>query len=195
MTRGIALAMFFFGRMFVSNIELPSTLKSPEGSGHIQMQRFAQSFTGEWAIDFTINPTEILPRGGMGHGEEVWKPGPGGLSFTEEYHSAGDEGEITGRGVYWWDERLNRIQVLWCANYLPSGCEMISEGASWDGDRLILKNRWESAGKNHYVKEVFSDMSQTSFTQTIYEGESLEKLSLAYVFHAKRKSHSPTDSR
>jgi hypothetical protein len=188
MTRGTALAIFLFGGLFVSHIET-----SP--SSHAQMQHFAQSLTGNWSIEFTANPSDTLPKGGVGHGSEEWKPGPGGLSFIEEYHSVGDEGEITGRGVYWWDEHLNRIEVLWCANYLPSGCEIVSDGGSWDGDRLILKNRWESAGKAHFVKEVFSDFSQTSFTQTIYQGESLEKLSLAYIFHAKKTSQSPTNSR
>jgi hypothetical protein len=187
--------MFLFGGMFASSMEFSPIQTSAVGSSQVQMQRFAESLTGEWSIDFTINPTESSPKGGMGHGEEVWKPGPGGLSFIEEYHSEGDEGEITGRGIYWWDERVNRIQVLWCANYLPSGCEMMSEGASWDRERLILKNRWESAGQTHFVKEVFSDISQTAFTQTIYQGESLEKLSVAYVFHAKRKSRSQTNSR
>jgi hypothetical protein len=195
MTRCIAFAIFLFGGMFTSKIELSPNLKSAVDSSHTQIQRFSQSLTGDWSIDFTINPTATLPRGGMGHGEEVWKPGPGGLSFIEEYHSVGDEGEITGRGVYWWDEHLNRIQVLWCANYLPGGCEIISEGASWDGDRLILKNRWESGGRTHFVKEVFSDISETSFTQTIYQGENFEKLSLTYVFHAKRESSSPAKSR
>ena len=195
MTRGIALAMFLFGGMFVSNIELPPTQKSTGGLSQIQMQRFAQSFTGEWSIDFTINPNETLPRGGVGHGEEVWKPGPGVLSFTEEYHSKGDEGEITGRGIYWWDERLNRTQVLWCANYLPNGCEMMSEGASWDGNRLVLGNRWDSGGKTHFVKEIFSDILPTSFTQTIYQGERLEKLSVTHVFRATRTCCNPPSAQ
>jgi hypothetical protein len=180
MTRGIAFAIFLFGGMFISEIETSPNLPP-------QMERFPQSLAGDWSIEFTVNPTEALPKGGIGHGDEVWKPGPGGLSFIEEYRSVGDEGEITGSGVYWWDEHLNRIQVLWCANYLLSGCEIMSEGASWEDDRLILKNRWESAGRTHFVKEVFSDISATSFTQTIFQGESFEKLKPVYVFHAKRK--------
>ena len=71
----------------------------------------------------------------------------------------------------------------------------MSEGASWEGNRLILKNRWESGGKTHFVKEVFSDISSTSFTQTIYQGESFETLKITYVFHAMKKSHSPASSR
>jgi hypothetical protein len=180
MTRGIAFAIFLVGGMFIFE-------KSAVDLAHTQMQRFAESLTGSWSIEFAIKPTEALPKGGIGHGDEEWRPGPGGLSFIEEYHSVGDEGEITGSGVYWWDEHLNRIQVLWCANYLQSGCEVMSEGATWDGDRLILKNRWESAGRTHSVKEVFSDISETSFTQTIYLGENFETLRLAYVFHAKKK--------
>jgi hypothetical protein len=182
MTRGIAYAIFLVGAMLVS--ENPAV-----DSAHPQMQHFAKSLAGNWSIEFTVKPAETLPKGGVGHGYEVWKPGPGGLSFIEEYHSVGDEGEITGSGIYWWDQHLNRITVLWCASYLQSGCEILSEGASWEGeDRLILKNRWEAEGKSHAVKEVFSDISEASFTQTIYEGENFDRLRVAYVFHAKKTS-------
>ena len=197
MAPGVILAIFlFWGTFFTSSNQMVMlSLNAGPDSTHTEMEHFVRSLTGKWSIQFKISATADLPKGGTGHGEEVWKSGPGDLSFIEEYHSVGDEGDITGRGIFWWDEHLQRIQVLWCANYLPGGCEIMSEGASWDGDRLILKNRWESAGRTHFVKEVFSDISQTSFTQTIYQGESLEKLSVAYVFHAKRKSRSQTNPR
>jgi hypothetical protein len=197
MTLRVALAIFLFWGTFhvSSNQTVAPNLNVGSDSTHTEMQHFVRSLTGKWSIEFEVSPTDALPKGGTGHGEEVWKSGPGGLSFIEEYHSTGDEGYITGRGIFWWDEHLHRIQVLWCANYLSSGCEIMSEGASWDGNRLILKNQWESGGKTHFVKEVFSDISSTSFTQTIYQGENLEKLNTTHVFHAMKKSDSPANSR
>jgi hypothetical protein len=197
MAPGVILAILLFCGTFVipSNQMVILVLNAGSDSTDTAMKQFVRSLSGKWSIQFEISATADLPKGGTGHGEEVWKSGPGDLSFIEEYHSVGDEGEITGRGTFWWDEHLHRIQVLWCANYLPGGCEIMSEGASWDGNRLILKNRWESGGKTHFVKEVFSDISSTSFTQTIFQGESFEKLNITYVFHARKESDSTLSSR
>lgn len=196
MAPGVILAIFlFWGTFFTSSNQMVMlSLKAGPDSTHTEMEHFVRSLAGKWSIQFEISATADLPKGGTGHGEEVWKSGPGDLSFIEEYHSVGDEGDITGRGIFWWDEHLHRIQVLWCANYLPGGCEIMSEGASWNGNRLVLKNRWESGGKTHFVKEVFSDISSTSFTQTIFQGESFEKMNITYVFHAKKESDSAANS-
>jgi hypothetical protein len=161
-------------------------LASSPNSAHTEMQHLVRSLSGEWSIEFRVNPSDALRKGGSGRGHEVWKSGPGGMSFVEEYQSTGDEGDITGRATFWWDEHFQRIQVLWCANYLPGGCEMMSEGASWDGNHLVLGNRWDSGGRTHFLREIFSDILPTSFTQTIYQGESLEKLSVTHVFRATK---------
>jgi hypothetical protein len=168
---------------------------SSPNSAPAEIQHFGRSLSGEWSIEFKVNPSDALPKGGNGRGHEVWKSGPGGMSFIEEYQSTGDEGDITGRATFWWDEHLHRIQVLWCANYLPEGCEMMSDGASWDGNRLILVNRWDSGGRTHVVREIFSDILPTSFTQTIYQGESLEKLSVTHIFRATRNCCSPLSTQ
>src|SRR6266566_6631414 len=69
-----------------------------------EIERLVKAFSGAWSIALKIEPNESKPKGGRGQGEEVWKPGPGGLSLIEDYHSMGDEGEIYGLGVAWWDK-------------------------------------------------------------------------------------------
>lgn len=155
------------------------------------MKQLIHLLSGNWSIEFTIKPTEALPKGGRGQGEEVWKSGPGGLCFIEEYHSHGDDGDNAGNGIFWWDENLHRFQVLWCANDVRGGCMVISEGATWQGNQLVLQNQWESGGKKNLLKEVFSDITPTSFTQTIYQDEVSDKLSVVYVFRAKKKFNPP----
>jgi len=46
------------------------------------MKRLVEAFSGSWAIVLKVEPQENLPNGGKGKGKEVWRPGPGGLSYA-----------------------------------------------------------------------------------------------------------------
>lgn len=146
----------------------PSTLTQPSP----EMQRLVKSFVGTWSITLRVEPNEKLPRGGKGEGEEVWKPGPGGLSLIEDYHSTGDDGQISGLGVAWWDESAQKYQVTWCDSGNPAGCGIIKNGAKWEGSQVVALDEWETDGKKVMFKEVFSDITPMSFKQTLYQGES-----------------------
>jgi hypothetical protein len=111
--------------------------------------------------------------------------------LTRIDRGVGNEGEITGRGTFWWDENLHRFQVLWCANDLPGGCAVMSDGATWEDNQLVLRNPWEWGGKRNVVKEDFSDITSSSFTRTIYQGEVPENLTGGYVFRAKKAVTGP----
>ena len=56
-----------------------------------EIERLVTTFSGTWSIVLKTDPNDKLPKGGTGHGEVVWRPGPGALSLIEEYHSTGDE--------------------------------------------------------------------------------------------------------
>lgn len=43
-------------------------------------------------------------------------------------------------------------------------------GATWEGKDIVLMNEWEEGGKKLVFKEVFSDITSTCFTQTLYQG-------------------------
>jgi len=131
-----------------------------------------EAFSGTWSITLKIEPSESLPKGGGGKGEEVWRPGPGGLSLIEDYHSSGDEGDISGLGVAWWDNNAQRYQVTWCDSGNPDGCGIIKHGAKWEGRTVVATDEWQKNGKKIILKEVFSDFTPTSFKQTLYQGES-----------------------
>jgi len=144
----------------------PSPPPSPE------IKRLVEAFSGTWSITLKIEPSESLPKGGGGKGEEVWRPGPGGLSLIEDYHSSGDEGDISGLGVAWWDNNAQRYQVTWCDSGNPDGCGIIKHGAKWEGRTVVATDEWQKNGKKTILKEVFSDFTPTSFKQTLYQGES-----------------------
>ena len=185
-----ALLIWKIGTCFSAR-EIESKPYAVFDSSGKEMEQLIHSFSGNWFIEFAITPTEGLPKGGKGQGQETWKPGPGKLSLIEEYHSRGDDGDNAGQGVFWWDEKLHRYQVLWCANDVPGGCVLISDGASWQGNQLVLLNQWESGGKKQMLKEVFSDITPTTFTQTIYQGENSGTLRPVFICRAKKKLKPP----
>src|SRR5262249_37089288 len=133
----------------------------------LEMEKLVKTFSGTWSIAIKIEPNERMPKGGAGQGEEVWRPGPGRLSLIEEYHSSGDEGEFSGLGVAWWDKDTQRYQVMWCASDNPQGCIAMKHGAKWEGNQVIAEDESENAGKKFTFKEVFADITENSFTQTL----------------------------
>jgi hypothetical protein len=158
-----------------------SSIASAQSSGAItpspppsnsEIKRLVEALSGTWSITLKIEPNESLPKGGGGKGEEVWRPGPGGLSLIEDYHSTGDEGEISGLGVEWWDSDAQRYQVTWCDSGNPGGCAVIKHGAKWEGSKVVAMDEWQENGKMVTLREVFSDITPTSFKQTLYQGES-----------------------
>jgi hypothetical protein len=145
---------------------------------------------GAWSIIETYEPNEWTPHGGVGHGEEIWRPGPGGRSVIEVYHSKTPEGEVTGLAVLWWEKRANTHRALWCGNTNTNGCKVIPS-TKWEGNHLVLVDEFERNGKEYTLHEVFSDITNTSFTQTIEIGESGGPFRRWLTIHATRVKKSP----
>lgn len=76
-----------------------------------EMQRLVNSLSGTWSISEQYEPSERMPNGGVGEGEEVWRSGPGGLSLIEEYHSKNAFGKISGRTVTSWNGKAQGYRV------------------------------------------------------------------------------------
>jgi hypothetical protein len=166
-----------------------STVTRPRPSPEIE--RLVKAFSGTWSIAIKIEPNETMPKGGRGQGEETWRPGPGGLSLIEDYRSTGDEGELSGLGVAWWDKDARRYQVMWCDSTNRVGCIVMKHGAKWEGNQVVAMDVSESAGKKLTFKEVFSDIKENSFTQALYQGESGGDLKQRLTILATRKNAPP----
>jgi hypothetical protein len=152
-----------------------------------EIERLVKTFSGTWSIAIEIEPSERMPKGGGGQGEEVWRPGPGGLSLIEEYHSSGDEGELSGLGVAWWNKDEQRYQVMWCNSSNPAGCIVMKHGAKWEGNQVVAEDESEIAGRKFRFKEAFADITENSFTQTLYQGELGSDLKRLLTITATRK--------
>lgn len=165
-----------------------AAVASPQRQPSPEITKLVKEFSGSWSIAIRVEPNESLPKGGEGHGEETWRPGPAGLSLIEEYHSTGDEGEQSGLGVAWWENDARRYRITWCDSNNSAGCAVMKHGAQWEANHLVFMDEAENSGKKLIFKEVFSDIMENSFTQALYQGESSNNLKLLLKIRATRKA-------
>jgi hypothetical protein len=146
---------------------------------------------GRWTTQEKYEPMFLTPAGGVGAGEEVFRAGPGGFTLLEDYHTKTPAGELFGTGIVWWDQARG-LQHLWCINVYPDGCEMFppppQPGPQWDGKQLVIHLEEEQEGKKIVWKEVISDITANSFTQTADIGDSDAHLARWFTIHAVRKT-------
>src|SRR5438132_2930245 len=97
-----------------------------------EMQKLFNAFLGKWSITEKLEPSEMMPNGGSGQGEEVYRAGPGRVSIIEEIHLKETNGEISGMGVGWWDAKAGGYRALWCDSENPGGCILMARLAKWE---------------------------------------------------------------
>jgi len=146
---------------------------------------------GKWSTQVRYAPTSDMPKGGTGEGTEIWRPGPGGLSVIEEYREKNENGVVEGLGIAWWDAKAHGQRFVWCENSNPDGCYVSKEVAKWDGTSLVWKEEQENAGKKRVYLEEFRDITPTSFTQILGEGEPGEALMTTVTIRATKLSETP----
>jgi len=148
---------------------VPSQGEPPAPSD--QLQKLLRTLGGTWSITYTREATEQLPKGGTGAGREVFRPGPGGASLVEEFRAREGTRDVSGLGLAWWDESAQGFRAVWCADDNPAGCGMMSGLAHFDGADFVLTDEFEMMGKKMAFREIFSNITTMSFTQTLYQGE------------------------
>lgn len=148
--------------------------------------RMLQALEGKWSIVEELAPDASSPSGGKGEGQIVWRSGPGGYSVIEEYQSREGNRDISGLGVFWWDDPSHGFKTIWCDSTNPGGCISFGNVLHWEGANLVLSENYEVKGKKLTFKEVFGDITPQAFTQTLYGGEAGGPLKVDQVIHAKR---------
>jgi len=151
-----------------------------------QIEKLSHAFEGTWAIREKLAPDSTLPNGTTGVGHIVWRPGPGGFSVIEDYQSKQGARQVTGLGVFWWDDSAGGYRTIWCDSTNPGGCISFKNLARWDGEQLVLVEDYEMNGKKFTFKEVFSDITPGAFTQTLYGGAAGGSLRVDQTIHATR---------
>jgi hypothetical protein len=159
---------------------------SPEPKGNPQIEKLLRSFEGTWSIKEKFAPDAGSPNGATAAGQIVWRAGPGRFSVIEEYRSKRVGTEVTGLGVFWWDEAAQGYRTIWCESTNPGGCISFKNVARWEGEQLVLVEDYEVNGKKVIFKEVFGDIAQGAFTQTLYGGEAGKELKVDQTIQATK---------
>jgi hypothetical protein len=151
-----------------------------------EMEKLLASMCGRWICHFKYEPSETRPNGGTGEGEATFRPGPGGLSMIEDEKASEPGGDLAGISVTWWDAKAQGYRAIWCGNKLPGGCIVMSRLAKWEGGDFVLGDESTKDGKKFIFKEVVSDITPNSFTQTLSSGEAGKEMKLLVTIHAVR---------
>ena len=143
---------------------------------------------GTWRTEAQYQPTSDMPNGETAFGTEMWRPGPGGMSVIEESSEKNTKENMAGLAIAWWDAKAQGQRFVWCDNGNPDGCYVSKEVAKWDRGSLIWTEEQEHSGKKRVYSEIFSDITPSSFTQVLQEGEPGGALKTTVTIHATKLS-------
>src|SRR5579859_1792784 len=153
-----------------------------------EMKSLIKALAGRWSISEKLEPAEATPNGGVGEGEEIWRPGPGGFTLLEEEHIRTPYGERFLLSLQWWDKSTNSFHGMLCNGAGPAGCNLESTKSvlTWDGKRYVIDMGFSSHDKRMIWHEVFTEFTSTSFTQTGDVGEVGGPLKRSITIHATK---------
>ncbi|HET9529803.1 MAG TPA: DUF1579 family protein [Blastocatellia bacterium] len=107
--------------------------------------------------------------GGEGKGTMTARLGPGGLSLITEYKSTGPMGSFAGHGLTVWDAEAGLYKMHWVDSFTAGSMDMTGR---WEGKDLVFNGQTKFMGKTYHMKEVYTDITPTSYTLKMYMGES-----------------------
>jgi hypothetical protein len=166
--RTLLLALFQVGSataagLGINSAEVPNRQAPPE------LHRAIQVLSGSWTISEEYPPSALYPNGGVGHGSEVWRAGPGNVTLVYEYHSTNPAGEMWATAVLWWDSEAKKLRELWCTSQNRKGCVVSTADIRWEGEELVFLDSREVKGKRLFSREVWSELKSDTHTMTISE--------------------------
>src|SRR5262249_54364050 len=128
------------------------------------MERLTRMWAGHWATVEIFEPSAEMQQGKQDKGAERMRPGPGGLSLIGDYES---HGAPFGHMVVTWIPKEKVYKSYWTDLSQPG--VSVSTG-KWIGDKLVFISVDESSGKKILIRDTYSDITPTSFTDTLETG-------------------------
>jgi hypothetical protein len=151
------------------------------------MEKLIHVLEGEWDTEDTNEPNSPTGLRTTAHSLETFCPGPARLSLVEEFRSKDPGDPLMGLGVFWWEQALHGIHVLWCDNDTPeNSCRLLAGVGTWQGDDFILTDVHHEMNHQFYRREIWSALTTDSFTQTIFQGESKDTMRKLLTIKAHR---------
>jgi hypothetical protein len=139
------------------------------------MQTLIRAFSGHWSLKLKVEPSNEVPAGLEGTGDETWRAGPDGLTFTDEEVFTAGQQKVLIVGILWRDLKTKDFHAMDCSNQNPHTCDL--KGAvsdvvvHWTGNELTIDEKEpDSHGNTMTSRAVWSDITPNSFTETGYIG-------------------------
>jgi len=104
----------------------PPEAKAKPGAAEMKRLGF---YLGQWTY------TETYPKGGVNHGVYTSKPGPGGNSLLNTFHSQGPVGDFEGMLVYTWDLTEGKYKAYLFSGDFPGA---VVETGEFEGEKLVF---------------------------------------------------------
>lgn len=120
----------------------PPEAKAKPGAAEMKRLGF---YIGQWTY------TETYPNGAVNHGVYTSKPGPGGNSLVNTFHSQGPVGDFEGMLVYTWDLAEGKYKAYVFGNELPGA---LVETGEFEGEKLVFHGEVGAAGTKIQMRNV-----------------------------------------
>jgi hypothetical protein len=104
----------------------PQEAEAKRGAAEMKRLGF---YLGQWTY------TETYPKGGVNHGVYTSKPGPGGNSLLNTFHSQGPVGDFEGMLVYTWDLTEGKYKAYLFSGDFPGA---VVETGEFEGEKLVF---------------------------------------------------------
>ena len=151
----------------------PTTPSSSSASSETtaDMQSLIKALSGKWSLEIKFESDKPAANATTTHGEEVWRAGPGNLTFIQEEHLPIAGGELVVLGIIWWDSKTKDFHGMECNNHNPHVCDVKGSltdiAIQWNGKAFVINEQEPSpSGGRRLWRESILDITPTSFTQT-----------------------------
>src|SRR5215813_10317573 len=152
-----------------------------------EMEKLIRMWSGHWTTIEIFEPSAEMPHGKQDKGAETMRPGPGGLSLIGDYES---HGAPFGHLVVTWIPQEKVYKSYWTDLGQPGVSVSVGK---WDGDKLVFTSIDESTGKKILTRDTYSDITPTSFTDTLEPGpEAGPMKKILTVKYAKQPESAPS---
>lgn len=164
--------------------QAPQTPASKPAEASPEMRKLL-ALSGRWFYHIEYSSDGSSP-GKTTEGKAVFRAGPAGRSLVGDKVETEGNKTTSDHSVTWWDERAHGYRILRCYGENPNGCAVMAQVAKWEGDQLVLGDEYTKDGKKYVSKEVLSEITPNSFTQTLSQGEAGKDLKRTVTIHATR---------
>jgi hypothetical protein len=118
--------------------------------GKAEMDRL-KFYLGEWNYTENYPKSASAPNGATNTGIYTSKPGPGGNSLINTFHSQGSVGDFEGLLVITWDPGESAYKAYVFGNDFPGA---LVETGAFEGDAFVLRSELKAGGQTMKLRNV-----------------------------------------